>query len=159
MGLFGDYRKGKGQTREVEKGRFLVGLLHVRVIDTNVQGCRKGWFARTATVQLTGDRCVKEMVAAVDTAHYDSSGHYHSSGGMVARIVVLCCHKFLLHRLIAIAAAGHGIMGFSDEALEGVGLDLGDRSYDRIFDYRPLDNDQEERTILHALRVGDAHSE
>jgi hypothetical protein len=146
--LFGGYREGNAQTKEVEKGWYLVGLVHARVIDTNF--AHEKAFARFDHVQLTGNRFAREVVI--------STSAVSGSGGMITRSVGISVHTFQLHRLVAIAAAGHGMMASSDGALEGVGLDLGDHSYDRIVDYRPLENDCKETAILRALRVGLAQS-
>ena len=70
-------------------------------------------------------------------------------------------HTFSLHRIVAIIALHYGISIFADGVLAELGINIqAGRSYDRHFEYRPIEqqSSDERRSIINALRVGDAHS-
>lgn len=134
---YGDYECFDGH-KKTTNGNYLVDLVNARVFDLSssyghdgLSFC--GWIMR--------EKECNEI--------RDSFGRYQVNVWSASGKDVFTLHRFVHH-----VAHHHGASIFGDEALQDAGFDLGDRIYEHILGYRPLNEDHIHiiRRTIHASR-------
>jgi len=156
--LFDDYKAFDGHSKNIEPGRYLVGLFTARVFDLKANQAnqvRKGETVGGVGVPFRGG-IMREVSYGSDEAKL--SGEFQVVIDDPTRDSLH--YTFRLHRFVLIVAANHGLSIFGDGVLAQLGVNIQEQgpSYDRYIEYRPLSSKSESNSIINALRVGNAHS-
>ena len=143
---FDDYRAFQGHVKIVDKGRYIVGLLHARVFDLK---SKYSSYKKSFGIPF-GDSIMREIVYASQLVDDIQQHSLRLFGREKANSVTL-------HRLVAIVAEEKGLSIFHEGVLGNLGVHLPEGgNYDRHFEYNPVGITNQ--AIMREARVGEIYS-
>jgi ubiquitin len=143
---FDDYKAFPGHVKIVDKGRYIVGLLHARVFDLKSMRSSQ---SKSFGIPF-GDSIMREIVYTSSQVDVGQKYDMRLFGRGKANSVTL-------HRLVAIVAEEKGLSIFHEGVLGNLGVNLPEGgNYDRYFEYIPVGITK--RAIMREASVGGMYS-